>query len=50
MMAFYVLLQIPDSLQGDLGYKIGFHIGAWLPFLVLGVVAFIVIRAGQRRK
>jgi hypothetical protein len=49
-MALLVLLQIPDSLQGDLGYKIGFHIGAWLPFLVLAAVAFFVIRAGQRRK
>jgi hypothetical protein len=49
-MGLFTLLQVPDSLQGDLGYKIGFHIGAWLPFLVLAVVAFFVIRAGQRRK
>lgn len=50
MTAACILLQIPDSLKNDWGYKIGFHIGAWLPFLVLALVAFLVIRAGQRRK
>ncbi|HSK11594.1 MAG TPA: hypothetical protein VK907_00185 [Phnomibacter sp.] len=45
-----IFLDIPDSLQGDIGYKVGYYFGAWLPFLLLVLVAFIVIRAGQRRK
>lgn len=36
-----MLLQVDTS---STGYKVGYYFGAWLPFLILGTIAFLIIR------
>jgi hypothetical protein len=45
-----MLLQIPDSLQGNMQYKIGYYIGAWLPFGVMLLLTILVVWLIRRRK
>ena len=45
-----MFLQIPDSLQGNLQYKVGYYIGAWLPFIVLLLITILVVWLINRRK
>lgn len=45
-----MFLQIPDSVKGDLQYKIGFYIGSWLPFIFLLVITILVVWLIRKRK
>jgi hypothetical protein len=49
-MILQIFLQIPDSLQGDTQYKIGYYIGAWLPFTVLLLITILVVWLIRRRR
>ena len=40
-MIYAILLQADTS---DVGYRIGYQVGSWLPFILLAVVAFLIIR------
>ncbi len=33
----------------DIGYKVGYYLGAWFPFLLLAIVATIII-INKRKK
>jgi hypothetical protein len=45
-----MFLQIPDSLQGDAQYKIGYYIGSWLPFVALLLITILVVWMVRKRK
>ena len=47
-MMNYMLLQIDTA--RDAGYKIGYHIGSWLPFVFLLILTFVVFGIIQKRK
>lgn len=38
-----MFLQIPDSMQHDTGYKVGYYIGSWLPFFFLLILTLVVV-------
>ena len=40
-------------LQADttsVGYKVGYQIGSWLPFLIIALIALLIIVKGFRHK
>ena len=44
-------LQIQDTIPVDttsLGYKIGFTLGSWLPFIIIVIIVLLILRKRYR--
>jgi hypothetical protein len=48
MLMHFLLLQIDTT--RDAGYKIGYQVGSWLPFVFLVVLTLVVFGFIQKRK
>ncbi|MCB9264407.1 MAG: hypothetical protein H6558_05200 [Lewinellaceae bacterium] len=49
VMAFAVRLAAQEADTASLGYQIGYHIGSWLPFSIIILLALLILFKSSRQ-
>ena len=44
----FLLFTDSTALRNEIGYKIGYYAGAWLPFIIMVIIATLIIYKKKR--
>ncbi|MCB0564623.1 MAG: hypothetical protein KDD01_09645 [Phaeodactylibacter sp.] len=50
LMIFLFNLSAQEADTAGLGYQVGYHIGSWLPFSIIVLLALLVLLKSSRQK
>ena len=50
LMIFIFNLSAQEADTASLGYEVGYHIGSWLPFSIIVLLALLVLLKSSRQK